>query len=349
MKAFLRAALAALTVAVLALLASCGQTHRNPVFTIDEDGNLIVEYENGDKQMLGNVREDEDTGEQSSEKNIVDAELNAAGELILTFSDGSSVNLGAVRQESPEDTDTGEESEGIRITDAQIVNGYLVLTFSDRFHVTVGKVSGSDGRKIESIEIIDGIWYIRYTDGSAEPVAEPVFEESGSISSTVAKNLTLRAEWEAVSYDWETAEVTVRVELECWSISVGAREDEYAGSVTLDGVTQTFETQAINNLVNEQKKFRFATLSFEVELEPDAPTDLELEVSWPFNGRYAGQQVGTLKAAGLIALPGPASTGSTGADTSGEDVPKDANVPQDADVPGGQRRVLSVWRKERDA
>ena len=79
MKAFLRAALAALTVAVLALLASCGQTHRNPVFTIDEDGNLIVEYENGDKQMLGNVREDEDTGEQSSEKNIVDAELNAAG------------------------------------------------------------------------------------------------------------------------------------------------------------------------------------------------------------------------------------------------------------------------------
>ena len=100
---------------------------------------------------------------------------------------------------------------------------------------------------------------------------------------------------------------------------------------------------------DEQKKFRFATLSFEVELEPDAPTDLELEVSWPFNGRYAGQQVGTLKAAGLIALPGPASTGSTGADTSGEDVPKDADVPQDADVPGGQRRVLSVWRKERDA
>ena len=289
-----------LSILLLLLMTACGQARRNPVFSIDENGNLIVEYENGDMQILGNVKGEENN--EDEEKSITNAELNADGELILTFSDGSTVNLGNIKQEQPDETgDT--ETEDIRITGAEIVDGHLVLTFSNHFHVTVGKVSGSDGRKIESITITDGIWYIKYADGSEEPVTEPVFQESGSISSTIAKNLTLRADWEAVSYDWKTAEVTVNVDLTCWSISVGAREGEYAGTVTLNGETKTFSTPAIKHTLNEQKKFRFASFTFEIELNADSPTELELEVSWPFNGTYANQKIGTLKAAGIISLP----------------------------------------------
>ncbi len=289
-----------LSILLLLLMTACGQARRNPVFSIDENGNLIVEYENGDMQILGNVKGEENN--EDEEKSITNAELNADGELILTFSDGSTVNLGNIKQEQTDETgDT--ETEDIRITGAEIVDGHLVLTFSNHFHVTVGKVSGSDGRKIESITITDGIWYIKYADGSEEPVTEPVFQESGSISSTIAKNLTLRADWEAVSYDWKTAEVTVNVDLTCWSISVGAREGEYAGTVTLNGETKTFSTPAIKHTLNEQKKFRFASFTFEIELNADSPTELELEVSWPFNGTYANQKIGTLKAAGIISLP----------------------------------------------
>ena len=300
LKFALPAILAAL---LLLLLSACGQSPRNPVFSIDEEGNLIVEYENGDMQILGNIK-DQESGEEE-EKSITNAELNINGELILTFSDGSTVNLGNIRQEETGETGEsgGTEPEDIRITGAEIVDGHLILTFSNHFHVTVGKVSGSDDRNIESITIIDGTWYIKYTDGSAEPVSEPVFQESGSISSTVSKNLTLRADWEAVSYDWESAEVTVNVDLICWSISVGAREDEYAGTVTLNGESRSFSTPAINHLLNEQKKYRFASFTFEIDLNADQPTELELEVSWPFNGTYAGQRVGTLKAAGTISLP----------------------------------------------
>ena len=173
-----------LSILLLLLMTACGQARRNPVFSIDENGNLIVEYENGDMQILGNVKGEENN--EDEEKSITNAELNADGELILTFSDGSTVNLGNIKQEQTDETgDT--ETEDIRITGAEIVDGHLVLTFSNHFHVTVGKVSGSDGRKIESITITDGIWYIKYADGSEEPVTEPVFQESGSISSTIAK------------------------------------------------------------------------------------------------------------------------------------------------------------------
>lgn len=130
-----------------------------------------------------------------------------------------------------------------------------------------------------------------------------IFRESGSAVSNASKTLMLQADWEAVSYDGKTAEVTVRVHLICWEIEVGKREGQFAGSVTVNGQAEPFATPSLKHTVKEQKSFWFAEKSFTVPLNENAPTELSVAATWPFNGIYSGQSIGVLRAYTVVMLP----------------------------------------------
>lgn len=145
--------------------------------------------------------------------------------------------------------------------------------------------------------------FIPATDDGMTAAPEKIFRESGSAASDASKNLTLQADWEAVSYDGKTAEVTVRVHLVCWEIEVGRREGQFAGSITVNGQAEPFSTPALKHTVKEQKTFWLAERSFTVPLNGNAPTELSVAVTWPFNGSYSGQSIGVLRAYTVATLP----------------------------------------------
>lgn len=99
--------------------------------------------------------------------------LRADGHLIVTFTDGQSLDVGQVIGE------TGTPGRGI--TAASVADGRLVLTFSDGTRTDLGPVVGSDGgdgRGIDSTAIVDGRLIVSYSDGTTEdagpvPVADP--------------------------------------------------------------------------------------------------------------------------------------------------------------------------------
>lgn len=332
------------TLLSLLLLSSCSKKEGDPSFYIDENGNVIVEYANGKQQTIGNVK----PGDSEKPKSITNAELNASGELILTFSDGTTLNLGAVKDPSPRGTDgTGDDRPApgtVTITGAQIVNGSLVLTFSNGHSVTVGKLETTEGKKIQSISLSDGVWRIRYSDGSfyppepsssdvtTEQPTEVLYRQTGRAESKESQYLTLWADWEAVTYDGKTATVTVKVGLTSYAIEVGKRAGDYAGTVTVNGETRHFDTPAISHMTDKQKSFRFVEYTFQISLDQDSAADLNIQVTWPFNGTYHGKEIGTLKAADSVAFPG-GSSGSEVLPESGSGAPRSAS---DESVPSAE-------------
>ena len=77
---------------------------------------------------------------------LTKSEINAAGELILTLSDGQIINAGVVRGADGKDGANGEQGEpGVSVTNAQVIDGELVITLSDGTEKNVGKVIGGDG------------------------------------------------------------------------------------------------------------------------------------------------------------------------------------------------------------
>ncbi len=132
---------------------------------INSEGELILVFSEGEPVNLGKVvgakGEKGDTGVAGATgeagKNgvsITGAEINASGELVISFSQGNPVNLGVVVGAKGEKGDTGATGatgeagkDGISITGAEInENGELVISFSEGNPVNLGKVVGADGK-----------------------------------------------------------------------------------------------------------------------------------------------------------------------------------------------------------
>ncbi len=81
---------------------------------------------------------------------VIKSEINANGELILTLSNGNTLNAGVVKGEPGEDGSDGRDGvdgvDGIGVTNVQIVAGELVITLSDGTEKNLGKVVGDDGQ-----------------------------------------------------------------------------------------------------------------------------------------------------------------------------------------------------------
>ena len=126
---------------------------------------------------------------------ISDTEINADGELVIYYSDGTSKNLGVVVGKDGEDGLDGE-AVGRSITSAEINSeGELILYYSDGTNENLGLVVGKDGADSEEPDVNITV----NVTGDAESVASTVavaapstvcvlcdFGVGGSISSVAA-------------------------------------------------------------------------------------------------------------------------------------------------------------------
>lgn len=93
---------------------------------------------------------------------VTKSEVNTSGELVITYSNGDSTNLGKIVGK-----DGLDGKDGIGITNAEINNsGELTLTYSNGTSANLGKVVGADGKDGADLsnEVEDIKAYIGYTD-----------------------------------------------------------------------------------------------------------------------------------------------------------------------------------------
>lgn len=126
--------------------------------TLAEVRELLAKAENGEFNGTDGI-------------GITNSEINASGELVLTYSDNTVANLGVVVGADGKDGTNGTNGangkDGIGITNAEInTSGELILTYSDGTSANLGTVVGADGQDGADLsnEVEDLKAYIGYTD-----------------------------------------------------------------------------------------------------------------------------------------------------------------------------------------
>lgn len=142
----------------------------------------------------------------------------------------------------------------------------------------------------------------RPSGGSEEETKpkKPVLEERGSVASSQSGSVILRADWEAVSYDGKTADVTVTVYISYSKLYAG----KSTGRVTVNGQTQTFSVRAIQRDTTSKVTVTPSPseFSFAVALSKNGTTDLDMEAVWNVNARIDGDEVSSLVAEEIFPL-----------------------------------------------
>lgn len=146
--------------------------------TDTEDGHMVTIIDpNGAKSF-----------EVVDGRSITKCEINASGELVITYSDGTSDNLGVILDDIP-----AVEGKGISNTEINN-NGELVITYTDGTSNNLGVVvgsdgsSGQDGANGETPYIQNGNWWIGNTDTNVK--AEGIDGVAG-VSATHSWNGTV--------------------------------------------------------------------------------------------------------------------------------------------------------------
>ena len=111
---------------------------------INSNGELILTYTNGETVNLGKVTNTD--GENSTDSTgIKNVTMSSNGELIITLTDNSVLNLGNVKGEKGDKGDKGENGtdgkDGRGITDLKIVDGNLIVNYTDGTSENIGKAS----------------------------------------------------------------------------------------------------------------------------------------------------------------------------------------------------------------
>lgn len=92
---------------------------------------------------------------------VTKSEINDDGELILTLSDGTTLNAGVVKGadgKNGADGAVGEKgADGVSIIDTEVIEGELIITLSDGTEKNVGKVIGQDGVSIVRVELNENL------------------------------------------------------------------------------------------------------------------------------------------------------------------------------------------------
>lgn len=116
---------------------------------INADGELVLTYTNGDVKNLGKVtgRDGIDGADGTGIKSVT---LSTGGELIITLTDNSVLNLGNVKGEKGNKGDKGDTGadgkdgkDGRGIAKTELVNGELIIIYTDGTSDNLGKI-GSD-------------------------------------------------------------------------------------------------------------------------------------------------------------------------------------------------------------
>lgn len=130
-----------------------------------------------------------------------------------------------------------------------------------------------------------------------------VGRNTGRILSDTGTKLNLFLEWDAARRSDGTALLTVRVGLEYYSLSVGARSGEYCGVLTVNGNSRTFETPAISNDTNKPHTTVFAEEQFVFPLSGSGAQSFPVAAEWYYNGSYHGVRIVTIRASGEAVVP----------------------------------------------
>ena len=134
-----------------------------------EKGEQGIQGEKGDKGDTGAAGQDGQDGQDGV--GISRAEINAENELVLTLSNGHSINLGAVKGEKGDKGDAGVGIANVSITEA----GNLKVTLTNNTSIDLGNIKGADGIGItKSIIDAQGHLVLTYSDGSSTDLGKVV-------------------------------------------------------------------------------------------------------------------------------------------------------------------------------
>ena len=117
------------------------------------------------------------------------------------------------------------------------------------------------------------------------PGGEPV---SGQCVSAQSENIRLLLDYTAEQAEDGSVTLTLNVGLSCYELWCSAKTD--MGTITVNGVSRTFSTDAINHMTHEKIYIPFLTQTYNATGSQSA----SIEVSWNFNGTYGGTEIGTL-------------------------------------------------------
>ena len=85
---------------------------------------------------------------------VVKSEINGNGELILTLSDGNTLNAGVAKGEKGEPGKDGKDGkDGKSIQETVIIDGVLLVRYTDGTQDDLGKVTGENGVSIVKTEV----------------------------------------------------------------------------------------------------------------------------------------------------------------------------------------------------
>jgi len=133
-------------------------------------------------------------------------------------------------------------------------------------------------------------------EGGTRPSHGGEIRRSGSFMSENEDSIKLYIEWESVApTDSNVADVTVKVYLQSYTLTVGERKD---GRITFGDTEVKYSTPAIS--ITEKTLTR--TLLTEQTLTSVTSFDgeCELKVSWHFNGSYTGVKIDYITATETI-------------------------------------------------
>ena len=137
-----------------------------------EKGEQGIQGEKGDKGDTGAAGQDGQDGQNGV--GISRAEINAENELVLTLSNGQSINLGAVKGEKGDKGDAGVGIANVSITEA----GNLKVTLTNNTSIDLGNIKGADGIGITKSEInAQGHLVLTYSDGNTSDLGVVVGQD----------------------------------------------------------------------------------------------------------------------------------------------------------------------------
>ncbi|MBE6659068.1 MAG: hypothetical protein E7604_11595 [Ruminococcaceae bacterium] len=119
------------------------------------------------------------------------------------------------------------------------------------------------------------------------PGGEPV---TGQIASAQSEHIRLLLDYTVQQAEDGSVTLTLDVGLSCYELWCSAKTDQ--GTITVNGVSRTFSTEAIDHMVHEKTYIPFLTQTYNGTGSQSAA----VEVSWNFNGTYGGTDVGVLTA-----------------------------------------------------
>ena len=150
---------------------------------------------------------------------------------------------------------------------------------------------------------------------------------TGQIASAQSEHIRLLLDYTVQQSEDGDVTLTLDVGLSCYELWCSAKKD--MGTITVNGVSRTFSTDAIDHMVSEKTYIPFFTQTYNGTGSQSAAVD----VSWAFNGKYGGADVGVLTA-GITLQYGADGTAApitpeTGAPAESAAPPTEPEVPQE--------------------